>query len=559
MKKIFILLFVGILSLSGYAQFDPSSAQVHGNFQIDAQTYQEDEKIGLYQEDIDGKRSGLNGFGNITYRNGDFSAGLRYEAYLPPLNGFEQQYEGHGIANRYLKYAGEQFEITVGNFYDQFGNGLVFRSYEEWTLGYDNSMDGVHVKIKPTEGFTIKGVYGTQRYYWQKYEDGNRGIVRGVDVSLNLNNLLISMESSKTHIMLGGSFVSKYEPDNPFSDFKLPENVGAYAARANLRRGKWSLQAEYAYKINDPNNINNFIYKDGEALWLSANYTQRGLGVIVSAKRIDNFAFTSMRNPAEGRAPDINFLPPLAYQHTYTLPAMYPYNTQPNGEMGVAGEVYYNIKRKTKLGGKYGTKLSMVYSLIHGLDKSPVEGQTEVNVAGTDGYMSDFFKFGDIKYYRDFSFKLDKKIDKIWKFTAGYTWLDYNMEVIEEEVEQGDHFYESHTGFLDVTYKIDRKKALRMELQYMSTQQDSGNWALAMLEYSVAPKWFFTVHDQYNFNNPKSDNTYHYYTFGVAYAHEATRISISYGRQREGILCVGGVCRQVPASSGLSMTLTSSF
>ncbi|HKK09932.1 MAG TPA: DUF6029 family protein [Bacteroidales bacterium] len=552
-----LFLFLGL----GWAQaqFDPSKAQVHGNFQIDAQTYQVDNEIGLTETDINGKKSGLNGFGNITYRYGDFSAGLRYESYLPPLNGFDQQYEGQGIANRYLKYSGDQFEITVGNFYDQFGNGLVFRSYEEWTLGYDNSMDGVHVKLRPADGITLKGIYGTQRHYWNDYEDGNRGIVKGVDLDVNLNYLFQALKTSKTRIQLGGSFVSKYEKDNPFSDYKLPENVGSYAARASLRRGKWSLQAEYAYKINDPNSLNNFIFKDGEALWLSATYTQRGLGVILSAKRIDNFAFTSMRNPSEGRAPDINFLPPLAYQHTYTLPAMYPYNTQPNGEMGVSGEVFYNIERKTALGGKYGTKLSAYYSLIHGLDKSPVEGQTEVNIPGTDGYESDFFKFGDIKFYRDLSFKMEKKVDKDFKFIAGYTWLDYNMEVIEEEIEQGEHFYESHTGFLDMTYKIDPKKALRLELQYMSTQQDSGNWALAMVEYSVAPKWFFTVQDQYNFNNPESDNTYHYYTFGVAYAREATRISVSYGRQREGILCVGGVCRQVPASSGFNLTITSSF
>lgn len=560
MKKKSIITAVALLAgWSAYAQFDPSQAQVHGNFQIETQTYQEDEKIGITAADINGKKSALNGFGNITYRYGDFAAGIRYEAYLPPLNGFDAEYEGHGIANRYVKYSGDLIDITVGNFYDQFGNGLVFRSYEEWSLGYDNSMDGVHIKLKPVDGVTLKGVYGTQRHYWNEYENGNRGIVRGVDAEVNLNYLLSAIESSKTRIRLGGSFVSKYEKDNPFSDYKLPENVGAYSARLNVRHGKWSLQSEYAYKINDPNSRNNFIFKDGEALWLSANYSQRGLGVIVSAKRIDNFSFASQRSPSVGSAPEINFLPPLAYQHAYSLPAMYPYNTQPNGEMGVSGEVFYTIKRKTALGGKYGTKLSMNYALIKGIDKEPVPGQEQVNVSGTEGYRSDFFSFGDIKHYSDLSFRMDKKVNSKVKFTTGYTWIDYNMEVIEEEIEQGTHLYKTHTGFLDITYKLARKKALRMELQYLSTQQDSGNWALAMVEYSVAPNWFFTIQDQYNFNNPESSNTYHYYTFGVAYAHEATRISATYSRQRDGIICVGGVCRQVPASSGLNLTITSSF
>ncbi len=555
-KLLFVFLLVGF-ALTVKAQFDPSKAQVNGNFQVDAQTYQVDE--GIQINDVNGKKSGLNGFGNITYRHGDFTAGFRYEAYLPPLNGYDAEYEGQGIAHRYVKYSGDLLDITVGNFYDQFGNGLIFRSYEEWTLGFDNAMDGVHIRLKPHEGITLKGVYGTQRHYWNEYENKNRGIVRGIDAGVNLNSLVESLGSSKTRITIGGSFVSKYEQDDPFSDYKLPENVGAYAGRLNLRHGKWSLQSEYAYKINDPNSRNNYIFKNGEAFWLSANYSQRGLGVIVSAKRIDNFSFSSMRSPSVGTAPDINFLPPLAYQHSYTLPAMYPYNTQPNGEMGISGEVFYTIPRKTALGGKYGTKFTMNYSLIHGIDRQPLPGDSTLSEPGTDGYISDFFTVGDIKHYRDLSVEIDKKLNSDLKFVAGYTWLDYNVEVVEEEIAAGNRFYKMHTGLLDITYKLSPKKAIRMELQYLSMEQDSGNWAMALAEYSISPNWFFTVQDQYNFNNPQSDNTYHYYTFGVAYAHKATRLSVSYGRQREGIICVGGICRQVPASSGLNLTLTSSF
>lgn len=560
MKKPGILLmFLLLAGMALRAQFNPGDAQVQGNFQLDMQTYRADKKIGITEEDINGETTALNGYGRIIYRNGDFSAGMRYEAYLPPIEGYNQAYEGHGIAHKYLKYNGEQFEITVGNFYDQFGNGLIFRSYEEWNLGFDNAMNGVHVKVKPLDGITLKGIYGTQRHYWQEYKDRNRGIVRGGDININLNYLLDGFKKSRTRISLGGSFVSKYEKDNPFSDYKLPENVGSWAARLNLRHGKWSLQGEYAYKINDPNKINNFIFKNGDALWLSGTYTQRGLGIILSAKRIDNFSFSSMRNPSVGDPPSINYLPALSYQHTYTLPAMYPYATQPNGEIGYAAEVFYRIPRDTKMGGKYGTKFTFNYSRINSLAKEPAEGDTAINIPGTDGYEAEFLKFGDIKYFEDYSLKVDKKVSKSVKFIAGYTHLDYNFAVIEENIEGVEHMYKADVGFLDLTYNINRKEALRTELQYMATRQDSGNWALAMVEYSVAPKWFFTVQDQYNFNNPESSNTYHYYTFGVAYVHESTRVSVSYGRQREGVLCVGGVCRQVPASSGVRLSISSTF
>ena len=560
MRKYVIFFFFAIaFTVKLFGQFNPDQAQVQGNFQIDLQTYQEDDKIGITSGDIDGKKTALNGYGKIIYRNGDFSAGLRYEAYLPPIEGYNQAYEGHGIAHKYLKYNGDDYEITVGNYYDQFGNGLIFRSYEEWSLGYDNAMNGIHVKLKPLDGVTLKGIYGTQRHYWQKYEDGNRGLVRGVDADINLNYLFGGLESAKTRITIGGSFVSKYEKDNPFSDYKLPENVGAYAARLNLRYGTWFFQGEYAHKINDPHNVNNFIFKEGNALWLSATYTQRGFGAIASFKRIDNFSFTTMRNPSVGDPPRINYLPALSHQHVYTLPAMYPYATQPNGEIGYSGEVFYRFERGSNFGGKYGTKLSANYSRIYGLDKKPAAGDTVINAPGTDGYQAEFLQFGQIKYFEDISLKVDKKVSKTVKFTAGYSHIDYNVAVVEESIEQVEHLYKADVGFIDLTYNLNREEALRTELQYLATRQDSGNWALAMVEYSIAPKWFFSVQDQYNFNNPQSDNTYHYYTFAAAYVHESTRFSVSYGRQREGILCVGGVCRQVPASSGFRFTISSTF
>ncbi|MEA3504236.1 MAG: DUF6029 family protein [Bacteroidota bacterium] len=560
MKNIFFSLFV-MLFLTGnsFGQNFLQKGQVHGNFQLDVQTYEPDSVIGITENDINGKKAGMNAFGNIIYTNGKFSAGMRYEAYLPQLNGFDNNYEGSGIANRYIKYTDDDFEITVGNFYDQFGNGLVFRSYEEWSLGYDNSMDGVHVKLKPVKGVVIKGIYGTQRYYWNEYEKGNRGIVRGVDAEIYVNDVVKGLSDSKTRIILGGSFVSKFEKDNPFATYKLPENVASYAARMNIRRGKWNLQGEYAHKTNDPNAINNNIFKDGEALWASASYSQRGFGIIASAKRIDNFSFRSAR-AATGNALDINFLPPLAYQHTYTLPAMYPYATQSNGEIGASVEAFYTIPRKTTLGGKYGTSFTFNYSRVDGLDKEPADGETEINEAGTEGYQSDFFAVGDVKFYEDMSIKIEKKFSKTFKGIAGFTHLNYNRDVIEENIETStENVLKANVAFVDVTYKIDRKKALRLEMQYLASRQDSGNWALAMVEYSVAPKWFFTVQDQYNFNNPETDNTYHYYTFGMAYVKQSTRIAVAYGRQREGILCIGGVCRRVPASSGMTITITSNF
>ena len=86
-----------------------------------------------------------------------------------------------------------------------------------------------------------------------------------------------------------------------------------------------------------------------------------------------------------------------------------------------------------------------------------------------------------------------------------------------------------------------------------------GNWAAALIEYSIGAKWFVSVGDKWNYGNPIAENRDHYYSASVGYIKESTRITLTGGRQNEGMVCVGGVCRVVPASSGFSLSITTSF
>jgi hypothetical protein len=553
MKKIdlsvlFLVLFC-VFPFITEAQNFMDGGQVHGNFQIDAQYYEPDDKIGA---DTVPEKFLMNAFGNIIYTNGGFTAGFRYELYLNPLEGFDKRLEGNGIPYRFATYKKDKFEITVGNFYDQFGSGLIFRAYEEWNLGVDNSVDGIRVKISPFKGVTFKGIYGKQRYFWDK----SPGIVRGADADFFLNDIFKKWQEKKTKISIGGSFVSVYQPDDPGLKLHLPLNVAAFAGRFNISHGKVNFSGEYAYKINDPDQINNFIYKNGEALLLTASYSQKGLGVLLSAKRIDNMSYKSNRLESS-YALDVNFLPPLTKQHTYSMAAMYPYATQPNGEMGLQAQVVYTIQKKSKLGGKYGTTIAVNYSIVNSIDKQKINDTIPIDEYGTLGYKSDFFKLGDTKYFEDFNIEITKKINKKWKLIASYLNIIYNIEVVEGH--PGEEMVYANIGILDMTYKFTPKKSLRFEYQQLFTKQDKGDWLAFMLEYTIAPKWFFSVMDQYNYGNPDNNKQLHYYTISAGYTKKTNRIALSYGRQRQGIICVGGVCREVPASNGLTLTLSSSF
>ncbi|MEN8224365.1 MAG: DUF6029 family protein [Bacteroidota bacterium] len=538
--------------------------KVSGSFQFDGQYYGEDDALGITDSTLDGKLFRMNGFGKITYTNGNFRAGFRYEVYLPPIAGYNAKYEGHGISNYFAEYQYKNIQITVGNFYEQFGNGLILRSYEEWTLGYDNSIRGARVKFQPYKGIALKGLIGTQRYYWEPYANGNRGIVKGLDAEFYLNEMFSAMAEAKTKIIVGGSFVSNYEKvsdktlvrDTTLYKYKLPNNVAAYAGRLRLIHGGFQFNAEYAYKINNPSAMNNYIYKNGESLLASVSYSRKGLGISFSGKRIDNMSYKS-RSSELGEALDINYMPPLTSPQTYSLATIYPYATQPNGEIGIQGKLNYTIPRRSKLGGKYGTKIELNYSNIFNIDKQQVAEGIPVDSTGTLGYQSDFFAIGSPKYFESFDIHLSRKFNKKFKAIFSYVYQVYNIDVIEGHA--GEPMVYANIGIADLTYKFTPTKSLRMEYQHLFTKQDRGEWMMALLEFNIAPKWFFTVFDEYNYGNPEEDMQLHYYSAAMAYVQGTTRIALSYGRQREGLLCVGGVCRAVPAANGVTLTVSSSF
>jgi hypothetical protein len=562
-----------------------NGGKVTGNMQVDAQVYSEDSKLGITDSTLNYKKFGMNGFANVLYTNGDFKAGMRFEGYLNPMLGFDPRYEGVGVPYWFAGYKLGALEITAGHFYEQFGSGLVLRSWEEWTLGYDNNIYGFNAKFSPISGVTIKGLVGVQRYFWEPYETNSRGIVRGVDGDFFLNDIFKGLTEAKTKITVGGSFVSKYEKPSSMTfsrdssytiidefgdttnwtkkttyEYALPYNVGSWAARLNLASGGFNFYAEYAQKGNDPNATNNYIYKNGQALYSTLSYSKMGFGIYLSTKWIDNMGFKSKMNESGNPAMlDINYLPAISKEHGYSLATMYPYATKPNGEAGFKGEVIYSIPKKTKIGGKYGTTLSLDYSFANSIKKEQISPSIPIDSTGTDGYKSSFFSIGDLPYYRDLNLLIERKFSPKVKAKFAYYNQTYNLHVIEDDIFDEENMVYANIAALDLTYKFTSKHSLRMETQGLWTKEDDGDWAAMMFEYNVSPSWFFSVMDEWNYGNPVSDKQIHYYNVSCGYTQGTNRISVRYGRQREGLLCVGGVCRYVPASTGLTITLTSSF
>jgi len=553
-----------LLGTPALAQEDGVDAgQITGNVQLLFQTYQEDSLIGAQ---VPPSKTGFNAFGNLIYTRGDFSAGMRYESYLDPILGYPGRFRGSGVGYRYANYAKENFEVTLGNFYEQFGSGLLLRAYEERQLGIDNALDGFRLILRPTDGVTLKGLVGKQRLDFDSGLINGPGTIRAIDAEVNLNDAIDKLATSGTRITLGGSFVSRFQPGSTISKdtlvLQLPNNVGSWGYRAQLQRGGFQLMGEYVRKINDPNADNGYIYKGGEGILVNAGWSTKGLGINVGFKGVDNMQFRSDRNLQLFDVP-VNYIPAITKQHTYNLAAtLYPYATVVQGEVGWSAEVFYTIPRKSKLGGKYGTKISFQYATASSLDTTNlagVEGQVE-------GYVRNSWRAGSELYIRDINFDISRKFSK--GFKAKYAFFHFDFNTLATPVTTDfKGIVNANVHVLETQVRIKKGQSLRTELQALFTgidektgdKQDKGDWATVLAEYSVSPHWFFSVLDQYNFGNPDPDQRVHYVYGTVGRIEGAHRLSIGYGKRREGIFCIGGVCRAVPASNGFEITFTSSF
>lgn len=561
-----------LTALKAQSQNILSNSRVNGDFGFNGMFYIPDSLIGAREVD---SKVRANAHLNLNYTLGGFSAGVRYEYYQYPLIDMEDiGYRGQGFTHYFLDYKTDFLQVTAGTFYEQFGNGLIFRAYEDRQLGVDNSLLGARMRFTPYKGISIKGVWGVERKNFDFDYKNRNDYVRGLDVEFGLAEIFPKIGEKNFTVTLGGGLVSKYEKSandyyftlNPNDEElkktatipadKIPQNVASWAGRLQFGYKGFRLEGEYARKINDPNITNDYIYKEGEALFLSATYSRKGMGISASFIRSDNMDYRSQRAESENSLLQINYIPAINRQYSYQLMGNYAYASQPNGQIGAQLQFNYQIPKKSKLGGQYGTDITLNYSRFHNTKRDTVQTALENGtMTGTEGYTSSFFGFGPDLLYQDIGIEISRRLNKKWKLILAYNYITYNLELLQGHEEM---FY-GHNVAADVTYKINSKNALRLEVQHLHSKQDFGSWAYAMLEYSLSPHWFFSIGDQWNYGNEDTEKRLHYYNVSAAYVIGATRIAANFGKTREGILCIGGVCRAVPASYGFGLSVTTTF
>ncbi len=531
-----------------------NGGRLSGNLEANANFFIRDSAIGAagipqYDKQLYGAESWL----QLNYSNWGFDVGLRFDLYnnsniINPTTASN----GQGIGRWYIKKKLKKFGISAGYLYDQIGSGIIFRSFESRPLAVDNSLYGLRLTYELTPDWQIKAFSGKTRDIdaFVDEEFGGTPIFRTIVKGFSVDGFLSVGKDDAISLAPGLGIVNK-----TFSEATMDQIVGvlqnyrvedqvkpqyntyAFSLYNSFSVGKFNWYVEGAYKtkdvVEDPNLervsiggldvLGGLTNNTGTVLYTSLAYASKKLGVTLEGKRTENFKFRTNPFVLLNRG-SVNFLPPMTRDNTYRLTSRYSAATQELGEQALLLDIRYSINKKLKV--------NLNFSNITDLDNEQL--------------------------YREIFTEVYYKYKRKWSIKGGVQYQEYNQSVYEVKDVP---LLKAVTPYADFLYRFTSRRSLRVEAQYMSTEQDYGSWIFGLAEFNINSNWSVVISDMYNSSPTKSSNfeKNHYPRFDVFYNFKSNRFGLSYVKQVEGVVCTGGICRLEPAFSGVKFNVTSSF
>ena len=576
MKKFLLLLGVAVATVfaveEASAQIKAGEGQVSIALESNNSYYAPDktlEDIGLVLPE---KRTrgdfGSNDYLKVDYNIGRFSAGIQVDGYLPAMYGYDfYDYSQRAsklnmFLTKYVQWEDANWGVRLGDIYDQFGNGLIFRAYEDRALAFNNSLVGGRAHYNYNNMVNVKVLAGLPRLYDMR----SNTAVWGADLSLSFSEMLGWYEGV---VALEGSYVGRYQKDAivnyPVDGFVKgvdSDILNMVSARFNVEAKGFSFRFETVSKLNEDIYNPMLDAAKGHVTAIDLGYTEGRFSASASFRRMENMTtFIEFRPMGIGGGNSMNYVPLLTRQHTYSLANLNPYrgsSVHTGGEVGGQLDLYYSL-RNPKARGKYWN-FHINYSMFNTMDH--FNKMWNMDMEGRNVWI-------------DFNFDVERQWNKSLKTTFLYSFQRWDEEINHFDSANA-HYCRSHIFVGDVTYKINKKHSLRFEAQYLASNDYEGDWVAATIEYNLAPKFSFYVSDMWNCE-PMQDGPYgnyyydvydpeigdnyllHYYQVGASFTHNSLRAQLSYGRNRAGYVCSGGVCRFQPAYTGVNLALTLSF
>lgn len=532
-------------------------AQVRVGIESNNQYYLDDDKIKIDEKEAE-DRLRSNTYIKVDYFKNKWEFGTQIESYYPKaIINYSPDLKDVNIGTIYARYNDIEngVNITLGHFYEQFGSGLILRSWEDRALGVNNALFGMNAKFRLTKNLDLTALGGKQRVGMGF--DFSESYVLGTNLEFNAAD---AIKLENTELRFGASYVGRLDEKKEVVYEGVNDLTSAVSGRFNLGIGGFNFGTEYIHKQKDIVAQNedyvDGVFADGSALLVNLGYNKGNFGSSVNLRRMENMTFYSERKFSGNiyNKGVINYVPALTKQYDFSLQNIYVYQAQGginwleqrNGEIGGQYDFYYDFVEGSTLGGKYGTHLAVNGSYWGGLKSTYDFANNQLE--------DEFLKFGE-KYYSDIAVEIRKNWSPTFQTITMYMNQYYNAPVLEGKFDDVKTDIVSVEGL----YNFSETSSVRLQLQNMWASADKGDWGAALLEYVPNTMFSIYVTDMYNYGNSNSESRVHYYSVGGSFSKGATRVAVNYGRQRGGLVCVGGVCRYVPESNGLTLNLTTNF
>lgn len=456
---------------------------------------------------------------DLDVRFDDILVGFRYEAFQPhekqPATAPPDSVR-EGIVQRYGQIDFDEGSIRVGNFYEIFGRGLLFRAYEERAIRVDNNMDGALFRghLGPLRG---KAFSGRMRDIGPGTED-RKDVLHGLD-----------LEGEAGHgVTLGASYLLQTtRSENPEHIVPVPgpQREEAMAGRVSYFHDYFDVYAEAARVNRLPGED-----ESGTGYYGAVSaYPLDFLSFTVEGKEYNHFRFSP-----RGSDTDYNIPPSLSRETAYTLISRTPHQLDADDEKGFQVEAVV----------------------------TPTEGAiatlSRSETAHVDG---ELFTHRDLIYHEWYA---------DWKQEVGESWV---AGVAYDYIDDSKTPVENHTGVLDVEYISGAEWGLRGEYQFQQSEGVVGfddefreidgiaRNHLALVEYVVNYNVTVSVvgehAESFERNKPPKDD-FGYVELDYRMS-PSNYLTVTAGSRQAGFVCVGGVCRLEPAFEGVEVKLLTSF
>ena len=240
---------------------------------------------------------GSNDYLKVDYSIGRFSAGVQLEGYLPALYGYDiYRYQQHdsklsAFLTKYVQWEDQNWGVRLGDIYDQFGNGLIFRTYEDRVLAFNNSLAGARAYYNFNNYVNVKVLAGMPRLY----DVRTNNLVWGGDLALSISDMA---GWSNGIISLEGSYVGRYQSDavELFGARGIEDNVlNMVSGRLNFETAGFSFRGEYAAKLNKDYS-NGAIYEPakGNVIHIDLGYNYKRFSISATFRRMEGMTANSV-------------------------------------------------------------------------------------------------------------------------------------------------------------------------------------------------------------------------------------------------------------------------